>query len=803
MLRNYLKQAWRNITKNKTYSALNIIGLSAGLTCVAFIAIWVNDELSYDKFNQNSDRIFRLTGIAKTETGTIASAVSSAPMAQALKNDYPEIENTVRMDMREEIIEHEGQQYLEPGILLTDPSFFDVFSYELTEGDINTVLNEPYSIILTTSTSKKYFGNNNPIGKTLKINMLDADGYGEAYKVTGVMPDPPKNAHFTFNMLASFKTVEVANPDVMTIDGWGDASFYTYLLLKENVDYKSFSNKITQFYEKYIGDRFAVWRSIYFYNLQPLRDIHLRSNLQYEIAPVGNINQVYIFSAIGIFILLLAGINYMNLATARSLSRAKETGIKKVVGAVRKQLVTQFLLEAVLTAFIAGIAALLFCYLLQPFFSQITGKNLSPLSSPFLAVFLPAVTLLLGLLSGIYPALIISGFKPVKVLKGAFSSGKTGTTIRKSLVVSQFTITIILITGIIIINSQMYYIKHKDLGYEKDALVFLRVHGNTDVINGYSAFKNELTANPLISGVTTSNSIPAGDLGTGGAETVDANGNPLQVNTARLRVDADYLDVHGIQLLSGRNFTQNSATDTLRKIILNEAAVKKIGWNGPESAIGKPFRMGNQQGTVTGIVKNFHFASLQENIEPLAIYPLDGRFSRITLKADITKADKSLAWIESTWKKHFPAILLDYNFLDNQLWEQYQSEERFSKIILWFSALSLLIACLGLYGLIAYAASQKTKEIGVRKVLGATVNSIALMLSKDFLKLVILSFLIATPVAWYVMTNWLEDFAYRTDISWWMFVAAGLSVLLIALITVSFQAIKAAIANPVKSLRTE
>lgn len=803
MLRNYLKQAWRNIIKNKTYSSLNIIGLSAGLTCVAFIAIWVNDELSYDKFNQKSDRIFRLTGIAKTETGTIASAVSSAPMAQALKNDYPEIDNTVRMDMREEIIEHEGQQYLEPGILLTDPSFFDVFSYKLTEGDINTALNEPYSIILTTSTSKKYFGNNNPIGKTLTINMLDADGYGEAYKITGVMPDPPKNAHFTFNMLASFKTVEVANPDVMTIDGWGDASFYTYLLLKENVDYKSFSNKITQFYEKYIGDRFAVWRSIYFYNLQPLRDIHLRSNLQYEIAPTGNITQVYIFSAIGIFILLLAGINYMNLATARSLSRAKETGIKKVVGAVRKQLVTQFLLEAVLTAFIAGIAALLFCYLLQPFFSQITGKNLSPLSSPFLALFLPAVTIILGLLSGIYPALIISGFKPVKVLKGTFSSGKTGTTIRKSLVVSQFTITIILVAGIIIINSQMSYIKHKDLGYEKDALVFLRVHGNTDVINGFSAFKNDLTANPLISGATTSNSLPAGDLGTGGAETVDANDNPLQVNTARLRVDADYLEVHGIQLLSGRNFTQNSATDTLRKIILNEAAVKKFGWKDAQSAIGKPFRMGNQQGTVTGVVKNFHFASLQENIEPLAIYPIDGRFSRITLKADITKADKSLAWIESTWKKHFPSILLDYNFLDNQLWEQYQSEERFSKIILWFSALSLLIACLGLYGLIAYAASQKTKEIGVRKVLGATVNGIALMLSKDFLKLVVLSFLIATPVAWYVMTNWLQDFAYRTDITWWMFAAAGLSVLLVALITVSFQAIKAAIANPVKSLRTE
>jgi putative ABC transport system permease protein len=329
------------------------------------------------------------------------------------------------------------------------------------------------------------------------------------------------------------------------------------------------------------------------------------------------------------------------------------------------------------------------------------------------------------------------------------------------------------------------------------------VHGNADVADGYNAFKNDLTNSQLVSGMTVSNSTPVGGLGSGGSETVDANGSPLQVNTSRLRVDENYLNVYGIRLLAGRNFTRKANVDTIRQIILNEVAVKKFGWKNAEAAIGKPFTMGDRKGTVIGVVKNFHFNSLQQAIEPLAIYPLEGRFSRITIKADVTKANQSIAWIEKTWKKHFPSALLDYNFLDEQIGEQYEAEERFSKIFLYFSVLSLLIACLGLYGLISYTASQRTKEIGIRKVLGATVDGIAVMLSKDFLKLVILAFVIAIPIAGYIMNRWLQDFAYRVNVSWWMFIAAGLTVMLIALLTVSFQAIKAAVANPVKSLRTE
>jgi putative ABC transport system permease protein len=780
MMRNYFKQAWRSLQKNKTYSILNISGLAAGLTCFIFIALWVSDEISYDKFNRNYDRIVRLTSTEKTESGISESAVSSAPMAKALKNDYAEVENTVRLKMREELITYKGQQVLQPGILMADPSFFNVFSYSIARGNVASALNEPYSVILTESTAKKYFGDTDPMGQTLLMNMYDSTGYGAIYKVTGVMPDPPKNAHFTFNMLVSFKTIEVANPDVLTVDGWGDNSFYTYLLLKKGVDKKAFSAKITQFYGKYIGELYNIWKSIYFYKLQPLADIHLHSNLQNEIGETGNINQVYIFSAIGIFILLLAAINYMNLATARSVNRAKEVGVKKVLGALKKQLIAQFLLEAVLTAAIALVISFLLSFLLQPLFFQVANKKVLLFSSPLLVIFLIAVAIIIGLLSGLYPAFIISRFQPARVLKGVFKSGNSGIALRRFLVIAQFTITLVLIIGIVVINSQMSFIKHKDLGYNKDELLFLKVNGNTDVIKGYNAFKNELRSSPLISGVATSNSMIAGGLGSGGSETVDITGNPLQVNTSRLRVDADYLNVYGIKLLAGKVFSKNASSDTIRQVILNEMAVKKFGWKNDETAIGKSFKMGNQKGMVIGVVNNFHFNSLQQGIEPLAIYPVGERFSRITVKVDIKKTSEVVELIENTWKKHFPSALFDYDFVSQQIKDQYQSEERFSKIFEWFSILSVVIACLGLYGLISYAVVQKTKEIGIRKILGATTNGIALMLSTVFLKLVVLAFIVASPIAWFIMNKWLQDFAYRTTISWWMFVIAGSAVLLLA-----------------------
>lgn len=803
MFRNYCKLMWRGITNNKAHVLLNVIGLAAGFTCFTFITLWINDELSYDKFNSNYDRIFRLTSTEQTETGIIKSAVSSAPMAAALRTDYPEVEETVRLNMRNDgLIEHNDEQMLQQYILQTDPSFFKVFSFRLSKGNAATALSEPYSIVVTESTAKKYFGDGDAMGKSLTIYMNDK-GNGAPYKITGVMPDPPSNAHFTFNILSSLKTMEVANPDILTVDGWRKTGFYTYVLLKNGVDYKIFSKKISRFYEKYVDDLFSSWKPVYSYELQPLGDIRLRSSLQREIAPTGSLTQVRIFAIIGIFILLLAGINYTNLAAARSVGRAKEVGIKKVAGANKKQLILQYLSESVFIALAALVISFVLTFLLQSFFSQVTGKNLSLLSSAGLLFFLLGVTVLLGVVSGIYPAVILSAFKPVITLKGSFKAGEKGVLLRKALVVSQFVVTTILITGIVIIYIQMSFIKNKDLGYNKDALIFLRLNGNTDVIKGYNAFKNELQGNPFIHSVATSNSMIAGGLGSDRAETVDMKGNPLKVQTATLRIDTGYLNLYGIKLLAGKNFSATASGDSIRQIILNEKAVNNFGWKNAEAAIGKPFTIGDRKGIVTGVTSNFHFNSLDHAIEPLAIYPLESHFSRITLKVDIQKSDEVLAFIKNTWKKHFQAALFDYDFVSRQIQQQYRSEERFSQIFSYFSILSLLIACLGLYGLISFTIFQKTKEIGIRKVLGATASRIAAMLSADFLKLVLVACFISIPVAWFVMNMWLQNFAYRINLSWWMFATAGILVLLVALITVSFQTIKIAIANPMKSLRSE
>lgn len=807
MLKNYLKIAWRNIIKDKKHALLNVASLCAGLTCFYLIALWVFDELSYDRFHRHFDRIVRLTSTAITATGTQSTAMSSAPMARALQQDFNEVENTVRFKMREEIISYHGEQLLQPGILLTDPSFFEVFSYCLRRGDKVTALKEPYSLILTQSTAHKYFGDRDPMGERLLMNMYDSTNMGALYTVTGIMDDPPPNAHFTFNMLSSFKTIEVARPEILTTDGWGDASFYTYLLLKPGVDVTVFSQKIVHFYEKYTGELANIWKPIYSYHLQPLRDIHLRSTVQDEIAATGSITRVYVFSLIGIFILLLAGINYTNLATARASGRVKEISIKKVIGAEKRQLVLQFLCESVATALLALALALGLVVSLRPAFNELAGKNTSLYSYPPVLVFLIGVATILGLISGFYPAMILSSFKPANALKGLFKSGSKGILFRRILVVSQFVITVILVTGIIVINSQMSFIRNKDLGYDKDALLVIKVNGNTDVIQGYQSFKNDLQASPLIAGLTTSNSLIVGGLGSGGAATVDAKGNPLQVNTARLRVDSTYFAVYGIRLVAGRNFSRFENADNeqavIQEILVNETAVKKFGWATAAEAIGKPFQTGNARAMIAGVVKDFHFSPLQQDIEPLAIYPSLGRFSRITLKADMRDPGQVVRLVQAAWRKHFPAALFDFDFINQQIKNQYLSEERFSTIFFYFSVLSLIIACIGLYGLISYSVSQRTKEIGIRKILGAGTGSIAAMLSTEFLVMLLLSCLLAIPVSWMVMKQWLQQFAYRTSLSWWMFAVGGILVLVIALFTVSIKALRAAMVNPVRSLRTE
>jgi len=803
MLKNYFLTAYRSLVKSKGYAILNITGLAAGLTCFALIALWVNDELSYDKFNKHYNNIYRLTTAEKRDGSVTQLATSGAPVAAALLHDYPEVDKAVRLKMREEIVTYQNQQVLQGGILLTDPPFFDVFSYKLTKGNAATALSKPYSLVLTKSTAKQYFADKDPVGQVLLLNMYDSTGYGANYTVTGVMDDPPQNAHFTFNMLASFKTIETARPKILSTEGWEDASFYTYVLLKKGVEATPFANKMATFYRKYVGDARAK-AATYQYDLQPLADIHLHSHLKNELATNGSITQVYIFLTIGIFILLLAGINYTNLATARSVSRAREAGVKKVLGAGRQHLVWQYLSESVLTALLALLPAIAICYFLQPVFNQVTGKQLSLLGSPLLLCLLTGITIALGLLAGLYPAFIIAAYKPVVVLKGAFKASGKGIILRKVLVVSQFAVTMVLITGIVIIYSQMNYIKFKDLGYNKDALITIKVNGNTDIRTGYDAFTTELLANPLVSGQATSNSLIVGGLGSAKAEIVDARGSIQQVNTAYLRIDENYLAVYGIKLLAGNNFNPQSAVDSLRPVILNQTAVRSFGWKDNNAAIGKPFSMDGNKGVVIGVVADFTYTRLEEAIGPLAISPVSrGGFSRITLKINALKAREAADFTSQVWKRHFPGALFDYDFVSQQIKAQYLAEERFTTIFLSFSVLSLLIACLGLYGLIGYTVVQKTKEIGIRKVLGATPGRIAAMLTADFLQLVLIACFIAIPAAWFIMQSWLQGFAYRVSLTWWMFGGAGLLVLLVALSTVGMQSIKAAFINPAKSLKIE
>ncbi|GAB3428556.1 ABC transporter permease [Niabella aquatica] len=792
----------RRIGKNKAATFINVIGLSAGLTCFILISLWVKDELSFDKFQTNADRIARLVEIRNIDGKTEESARTSAPMAAALEHDYQEIEKTVRLRLREEIVQQDGKQFLQPGILLTDQSFFDIFSFRLLSGDRTQALTDPYSIVLTKTAAKKYFGNTDPLGQSLLIFMNDTSGRGANYKVTGVVEDPPKHSHFTFSILSSFNTVEQFNPSILSNEGWKEAKFYTYLLLKPNVDIDVFKKKISKFYLSHI-EQPDDFRSNYSYTLQPLSAIHLHSNLQNEIAPVGSIAQVYVFSIIGIFILLLAAINYTNLSNVQSLSRAKEVGIKKLIGVSKMNLVLQYLSESVFLTFLGLLISSILAKCLQPLFLQVTGKDVSLLASPGLVLFLLGVTLLLGIISGIYPALVLSSFQPITVLKGSFKTSIKGALLRKSLTVSQFVITLILFICIGVIYSQIDYIKHKDLGYDKNALLFLRVNGNADVIKGYEAFKNDLLKHTALKNVAVSNSLIVSGLSSSDIETTDQNGRPLKRTTSRLGVDEAFLSTYGIKLLAGRMFDHNQNLSGSNDIILNESAVRQFGWKNAESAIGKPVKFNDKSGTVIGVVRDFHYNSFQHLIEPLAISQLGENFSRITVKISDGELSDGVKAVSNVWKKHYPSALFDYDFVDAELKRQYIAEERFSKIITFFSTLALIIATLGLYGLIAYEVTQRTKEIGIRKVLGASVLDISYQLSRKLLWLMGIAAVISLPFSIMFAHKWLQNFEYRVNIPWLLFVLPMVFVFTISLLVIGIKSFRAAFVQPVTALRAD
>lgn len=816
MFKNYLKIAFRNILKHKVYSLINILGLAIGMACSILILLWVRDELSYDRFHANAESIYRVTREWKNQDGetSLHLARVAPPIGPLLKNDFPSIvEDVVRIRADyNTLLKLDDRTFVEDNFFWAEANVFDIFSFPFLKGDPATALKEPNSVVLTEAMAQKYFpkestiGETDPLGKTINYE-------GEAdLKVTGVVQNIPQNSHFKFDFLGSFITLENFFGKEFMASNWGRNNYLTYLLLPEGFSPDVLREQIPGFLDKHISqlvinetgqppaNKPSRTNQLH---LQKLTDIHLHSHLTTEIEQNGDIVNVYLFSAIAFFILLIACINFMNLATARSAKRAREIGMRKVLGAYRKQLIGQFLGESLLIAALALIIAVSVVEAVLPYFNDFVGKNLS-LSiwqNPEMILGLIAITLFVGLVSGSYPAFLLSSFRPVRVLKGEDkSSGKSA--FRRVLVVSQFTISIALIISMGIVYHQLDFLRHKKLGFNKEQVVILQASG--DMQENFETIRSRLMQNSSILNVSASRLIPSNKLlNSWGGQVLDGEETvPLTFRLAVVEVNYDFFQTYEMPLLAGRDFSREYATDDSAAFVLNRAAVEKLGWT-VEEAVNKSMIYGERNGRVIGVVEDVHFESLHNKIVPI-IYLINGAGSyQFALRLSGQDIPASLAFIKNIWTEYQPDYPFEYRFLDEQLGALYDSEENLGKIFGIFSLLAVVIACLGLYGLAAFSAEQRTKEIGIRKALGASVKNLVGLLSKEFLKLVIIANIIAWPVAWYAMNRWLENFAYRINIAWWVFILAGTLALAIALLTVAYQAIKAAVANPVKSLRYE
>lgn len=800
MIRYHLTYALRHLVKNKLYTGLNLFGLSLGLACFALIGLWVKSELSYDRFHEKSDRIYRVVSKFVDDTSVIDQAVTSPPLGPTLIKDMPEVEQALRLDPGDAVMAVGDKSFLERGII-TDQSFLEVFDFKLLGGDRNSALKEPYSVILSQSLAEKYFGKADPVGQLVKIFSFDPDGNGTQYKVTGVIENCPDNSQFFYDYVISFKTREIYDPKVLEHSMWFNTSIYTYILLHPNADAAGVQAKLPGLIATYMGSSMREHNFHYEYTLQALTDVHLNSNLSYEIGPNGSMSYVIIFGTVGIMILLLACINYINMSTAYATERFKEVGIHKVMGALKRQLVTRYLTESWLLAVISLVIAFAWIEFSRPLFESISGTKVVGVYTIRSFGILFAIASFVGLIAGFYPSFVLSGFKPVNILKG-YAGGMSGNWLRKNLVVLQFSITIILIIGIIVVQLQMKFIHDKDLGFDKNNLIVFGVHGSPEVKNGYKGFVDELTSSPNISGVTRSNTTIGNGLGNSTAVIEDVNGKNLSTTVYPFRVDYDYIDVYNMKLLAGRNFRIDNAADSTLAFIVNEALTKSYGYSNPSDIIGKSFKYNGTVGEIIGVVKDFNFHSLQHKVEPACMHLLGGGFSRISIRIN-GDTRKGFDEVQAMWKKHFPTSVLQYAFYEDSLASSYRAESRFSGIFLVFSIVSLAIACLGLFSLVSYAVERRSKEIGIRKVLGASTSNILLMLSAEFLILVALSSIVAIPVGYYFMNAWLTGFAYHVSLNVFMFIAAVVLVLVIAWGTVSLRTFRAASANPVKSLRSE
>jgi putative ABC transport system permease protein len=812
MFSNYLKIAIRNLMKYKFISFINLFGLTVGLSCCLLILTYILHEVSYDKYNSKADRIYRVTRSFNNKDGIVSLHLGAVapPFGPLLQNDFPDIQKVTRiLPAGTTPMRYEEKIFNEKNIYFADNNLFDVFDFTVTKGNPQTALSDPFSVMLTEKEAKKYFGNDDPINKVIRLsNKYDC-------KVTGIFKDLPDNSQFHPEIMLSFITLKdsaiYGEKNLMT--NWGNNAFFTYLLFPKDYPTKNLEAQFPAFLDRHMdrmttspGDIPSKYTKIF---LQKLTDIHLRSHLDEELEENGDINRIYIFGAIALFILLIACINYMNLSTARSGLRAREIGIRKTAGALRSEIITQFLSESVMIAWLAILLAITLTWLVLPWLNSAIGQELSiqPLLKGWVLVPLFLTPFLVGILSGIYPALFLSSFQPSKVLKGLFKVSGGNVSLRKILVVAQFSISIILIISTAIVFQQLHYMEQKSLGLDKDRIVTMGYDNGLDMT--FESFRTDLLRNSGIRNATRSSRIPSGRLlDEQGASTESGDSlKPVNADIKYVAVDYDFVPSYGIHMTAGRNFSREYSLDT-NSFLLNTAATRALGIRNPQDAVGKNFKYGNVKGKVIGIMDDFHFESMHQKIQPLIlIMPPESQtatsYANISIKLAGGDLAASLDYLQKTWKRYLPQTPFEYTFLDERFNQLYQSEQRQGALFTSFAGIAIFIACLGLLGLSAFSISQRVKEIGIRKVLGASVGSIVGSLSKDFLVLVGVAAIIAFPIAWYAMHTWLQDFQYRISIQWWVFLIAGLLAAAVALITIGSQAIKAATANPVKSLRSE
>jgi putative ABC transport system permease protein len=798
MFKNYFITALKALNKNKFFTAINIFGLSVGIAACLLIVLFIKNELSYDKYNLNAGRIFRITENARLNGNEASYATTEQPLKEALLT-LPEIEKTTRLIPRSSLFVSPQKFFVKKGItsieeknvVYTESSLFDVFTLPMIEGNPSTALNEPNSAVITESTAKKYFNQTNIVGKAITINDSGI------YKITGVIKDVPAQSHFNYDFFLSYSSIAESKEN-----GWGHSGIHNYVLLKPGTDVHKVESEIRGIVLENYGSIFTTGGNYLNIVLTPLLNIHLRSSSQLELDKGGSIQYVYIFSAIAVFILLIACVNFINLSTARSANRSKEVGVRKVLGSSRSRLVIQFLTESVLVTFIAAIISVLLIWTALPFFNNIADTKLN-ITTASLSWFIPtlsSIILIIGLLAGAYPAFYLSAFKPILVLKGKLAGGFKRSFLRGFLVVFQFSISIFLIISTLVIYNQLSYIRNKDLGFNRSQMLVIR---NTNLLGaGAKIFKQSLKQFPGVDNVTMSTYLPTGTerniTGLFPQLPIDIKQDVL---SEFWPVDEDYLKTLDIKLIEGRNFSQEMASDS-SAIIVNEAFIKKFGFKDALNKTVYRLSYGLQSYHIIGVVKDFNYSSMHDNIKPLALsYAVNN--GAITAKVKTANLPALMQQIQSKWKDISANQQFTYSFMNDDFDATYRSEQHVQELFFSFSALAILIACLGLFGLAAYAAEQRNKEIAIRKIIGASTGNIINILSADFVKLVGISILIASPIGWYAMNKWLEDFAYRININWIVFLIAGLIAIVIALITISLQSIKAALANPVKSLRSE